>query len=79
MAKNGKKDNSFLIQGSILAAAGIIVRLIGLFYRVPLNNILGDDGAGIYSSAYNIYAILLLLSSSSTSSMAEITASSSAI
>ena len=51
MAKNGKKDNSFLVQGSILAAAGIIVRLIGLFYRVPLNNILGDHGAGIYSSA----------------------------
>ncbi|MBQ1399644.1 MAG: polysaccharide biosynthesis protein [Lachnospiraceae bacterium] len=65
MAKNGKKDNSFLVQGSILAAAGIIVRLIGLFYRVPLNNILGDHGAGIYSSAYNIYAVLLLLSSSS--------------
>ncbi len=65
MAKKEKKDNSFLVQGSILAAAGILVRLIGLFYRVPLNNILGDDGAGIYSSAYNIYAILLLLSSSS--------------
>ena len=37
-----KKNNSFLIQGAILAAAGIVTRLIGLAYRIPVNNILGD-------------------------------------
>ncbi len=62
MGKNNTKSN-FMIQGTILAAAGIIVRIIGLVYRVPLNNILGKTGAGLYSTAYDIYSIFLLLSS----------------
>lgn len=51
------------MQGSILAIAGILVRMIGMIYRIPLQNKLGDDAMGIYSAAYNIYNILLLLSS----------------
>ena len=35
---------SFLVQGSILAAAGILVRFIGLLYRIPMTRILGDAG-----------------------------------
>lgn len=58
-----KKDLNFLIQGSILAIAGIVVRLIGLLYRVPLTNIIGEEGMGVYSTAYSIYNILLLISS----------------
>ena len=38
---NKSKSNSFIIQGSILAFAGILVRVIGLIYRIPLNRILG--------------------------------------
>lgn len=55
--------SNFIIQGSILAAAGIIVRLIGMVYRIPLANYIGDEGNGYYSAAYNIYSILLILSS----------------
>ncbi len=58
-----KKNNSFLIQGMILAAAGIISRLIGLAYRIPVNNILGDEGQGFYGCAFSIYNIALLLTS----------------
>lgn len=58
-----KKTSNFIVQGSILAAAGIIVRLIGMFYRIPLANYIGDEGNGYYSAAYNIYSILLILSS----------------
>ena len=57
------KTKNFLVQGSLLAIAGIIVRLIGLLYRVPLTNIIGDEGIGVYSTAYSIYNILLLISS----------------
>ena len=39
--KNSKKNN-FIIQGSLLAVAGILVRIIGLAYRVPLLNIIGE-------------------------------------
>ncbi|EJZ70687.1 putative polysaccharide biosynthesis protein [Lachnoanaerobaculum sp. OBRC5-5] len=58
-----KESNNFLVQGAILAVAGILVRLIGLAYRVPLLRIIGADGMGYYSTAYNLYAIILLLSS----------------
>lgn len=58
-----KKKNNFIIQGSILGIAGILVRIIGLIYRIPLNNILGEAGIGYYSTVYDIYSFLLLISS----------------
>lgn len=63
MNTNRKTNNDFVVQAGILAAAGIICRLIGLIYRVPLANILTDEGNGYYSTAYNIYTIVLLLAS----------------
>lgn len=55
--------SGFLKQGSILAVASILVRMIGLLYRIPMANIIGPEGNGIYSSAYEIYNILLIISS----------------
>ena len=63
--KSRFNKNSFVIQGSILAIAGILVRVIGLIYRIPLTRILGDEGNGYYSTAFDIYNLLLLLSSQS--------------
>ncbi len=57
-----KNRNSFYIQGSILAAASIISRLIGIAFRIPILKILGDEGYGAYSNAYEIYNLALLLS-----------------
>lgn len=62
---NKSKSNSFIIQGSILAFAGILVRVIGLIYRIPLNRILGESGMGYYGTAFEIYNVLILLSSQS--------------
>lgn len=61
--KRGQAEDNFLLQGSILAAAGILVRLIGLFYKIPMTRILGDEGIGYYNTAYEIYNIGLILSS----------------
>lgn len=61
--KKKKKSNNFLVQGSILAAAGILVRIIGLIYRIPMQNKIGNAAMGMYSSAFYIYNIMLLLSS----------------
>lgn len=55
--------NNLLRQGSILAVAGILVRIIGMFYRIPLANIVGNEGNGVYSVAFNVYNIALILSS----------------
>ena len=64
MGNNKKKSStSFLMQGSILAIASIISRIIGLVYRMPLTSIIGDTGNDYYSSAYTIYNILLIISS----------------
>lgn len=43
--------------------AGIISRVIGMLYRIPLMNIIGEAGSGVYSTAYDIYNIMLLISS----------------
>ena len=52
-----------LVQGTILAAASIIAKVIGLIYRIPLTNILGDEGNTYYSTANEIYSIILMISS----------------
>lgn len=62
-SKNNKAAGGFLKQGSILAVASIIVRLIGMIYRIPMANIIGDEGNGVYSAAFEIYNILLIISS----------------
>lgn len=62
MGKSSKKDG-FILQAGILAAAGILCRIIGLLYRSPLTAVIGDEGNGYYQSAYNIYTLILLISS----------------
>ncbi|WP_408071052.1 polysaccharide biosynthesis C-terminal domain-containing protein [Butyrivibrio sp. JL13D10] len=57
------KKKSIIVQGSILATAGFISRIIGLLYQAPLTGIIGDEGNGYYSTAYQIYSIVLLISS----------------
>ena len=57
--KKRKNTTSFLAQGTILAAASLISRVIGLIYRMPLTAIIGDTGNDYYGSAYTIYNILI--------------------
>ncbi|MFP3152951.1 polysaccharide biosynthesis protein [Lachnospiraceae bacterium ZAX-1] len=63
MGINKKSESNFLIQGSILAVASIISRVIGLLYRIPLTAIIGDYGNDYYGAAMEVYSILLLISS----------------
>ncbi len=61
--KGRKNRAGFLMQGSILAIASIISRIIGLIYRIPMTEIIGDAGNDYYGSAFQIYNILLIISS----------------
>ena len=61
--QNKKSGSSFLMQGSILAVASMVSRIIGLIYRIPLTNIIGDTGNNYYGTAFRIYNILLIISS----------------
>lgn len=58
-----KRKNSFVFQAGILAAAGMLVKVISLIYRSPLLSILGLEGNNYYTAAINMYTIILLISS----------------
>jgi len=57
------RARSVVKQASILAIAGMLVRVIGVLYRSPLTRLITPEGIGYYSTAYNIYALILLISS----------------
>ena len=47
-SKRNTAGGDYIVQGSILAAAAMISKVIGVVYRIPLTNILGDEGNGYY-------------------------------
>jgi stage V sporulation protein B len=55
---------SFLQGAVILGIAGIIIKILGAFFRIPLANLIGDEGMGYYQTAYPIYVLFLVLSTS---------------
>ncbi len=55
--------NSFIKQAFILAIASLLVRLLGFLYRLPLTEMLGDEGNGIYSAGFYLYNFFLVMSS----------------
>ena len=52
---------NFAFQAAVLAGAGILSRVIGLLYRSPLFQIIGDEGNGYYGTAYAIYSMILMI------------------
>jgi len=61
MSETGKKQN-FLQGAALLAIATAIVKLIGALYKLPLNMAIGAEGYSYFITAYDIYAVLLLIS-----------------
>lgn len=55
--------NSFLKGAFILGMAGLVVKILGAFFRIPLGNIIGSEGMGYYQTSYPIYVLLLTISS----------------
>lgn len=56
------KENTFFGGVAILSLGIMVVKLIGMFYKIPLGNIIGEQGNADFSNAYNIYAVLLTIS-----------------
>lgn len=61
MSESAKKQ-TFLHGAALLAMATAIVKLIGAFYKIPLKMIIGDQGYGYFVTAYDVYSVLLLVS-----------------
>ena len=57
-----QKQNTFFGGAAVLAAGILIVKLIGMFYKIPLVWVIGDQGSADFYNAYNIYAVLLTIS-----------------
>lgn len=57
-----KRRSSFVEGALILGVSGVVTRLIGAFFKIPLGNLLGGSGMGAFTVAYQIYSALFLLS-----------------
>ncbi len=57
------KHGKFLKSAAILSLGGILAKLIGACYRIPLSNILGGYGMGMYQMAYPLFLLMLTFSS----------------
>ena len=56
------KEQSLLKGAAIIAAGGFIAKLIGAVYRIPLTNLIGGQGIGLYQMVYPFYCLLLTVS-----------------
>ncbi len=54
---------SFVKGAAVLAIAGLLAKVLGAIFRIPLTYIIGSEGMGLYQMAYPIYAFLLVASS----------------
>ncbi len=56
-----KKTTSFISGAAILMAANLLVKVIGLAFKVPLTYLIGEDGMGHFSDAYTMYTWMFVL------------------
>lgn len=64
MTKKRATGQSFLAGAAIISLGGFVSKVLGAIYRIPLTNILGGEGMGIYQMVYPLYCILLTVSAS---------------
>ena len=62
-AQGQKKNKSFLVEAGIISVSSFVVKIIGVLFKIPLANILGEH-MGIFSAAYSLYAMLYMVSTS---------------
>lgn len=55
------RDDSVLRGAFLLSVAGIICKFLGAAYRIPLVRLLGDEGIGLYQTAYPVYLVIMAL------------------
>ncbi len=54
--------NLFFSGVVVLTVANLIVKVIGLLFKIPMNTVVGDEGMGYYTSAYTIYTFFYMIS-----------------
>ena len=70
-----EKKRSFIKGAALIAAGGLLAKIIGALYRIPLTNLIGGHGIGLYQLVYPVYCLLLTVSATGIpSSIAKLTA-----
>ena len=60
--KEGKQTSALLMKGAtILVIAGIVSKIFGAIFRIPLTNMIGAEGQAYYSAAYAVYNLLFVI------------------
>ncbi|WP_105615932.1 putative polysaccharide biosynthesis protein [Vallitalea okinawensis] len=62
MKERQNKGSNLVKQGAILAIAGIITKFIGFIFKIPLQDIIGNEGYAYYNQGFSIYNVLLIVS-----------------
>ena len=57
-----ERRNTVFKGAVILVLSGIFVKVLGMFYKIPLTNLIGDSGMGYFGSAYTVYTLFYTLS-----------------
>ncbi len=52
---------SFIQGAAVLAVAGLLVKVLGAIFKIPLGNMIGADGMAYYNPAYYVYNFFLTL------------------
>ncbi len=63
MKQAGLKQYTMKSGASVLAVCSVVAKLLGALYRVPLTNVLGAEGMGLYQLVFPVYALFMMLSS----------------
>lgn len=71
-----KQTQNLLFGATVLSIGGLLTKILGAIYRIPLTSILGAEGIGVYQTAFPVYCILLTFSSTGVpSAIAKLVAS----
>lgn len=62
LSDKGKVNNGFLSSVALLTASAAAVKLIGVFYKIPLVSMIGIEGMAYFLAAYHIYTLLFMIS-----------------
>ena len=61
MRKTAKNKKRMFTGAAVLLVGSVIAKMLGALYRIPLTNILGAEGMGMYQLVFPVYALFMVL------------------
>ena len=62
-------DNRYAKRAGVLTVVSLLAKVVGALYRIPLTNVIGAEGVGLYQLVFSIYALALALTSAFSSTL----------